>query len=430
MFKCLFLCLCKYLLTTALNIIKHGVGLLVLTCKPNLSTGERAPPAVSSSETQLQMEEKKTTEVHKASVGNEDDCVGQPESRAKITLSFSEDQNFSQTSLETNPNESGNEKSVIGSNHPEKEGEDQTEQRDSEMLLNENDEKTNNLLHSEDEIEPSTDEELRLWRYPQCKVHNEEDSAVAEASGSVCVEEVESPRVDLEQTSHVGDSGPSDIQAGEVNLDNASAEVAGSSGAQEDEKLKSEAETFESEHCLDQSQLNDNKVNMESCEGSHEGAATEDTDVLTTRQEEKNTEGCSQMDDVGPFSKAIQTEDVNEEYMDVESVPISPVNEMGAPLFSEATQRGSTGTEEDDDEDEVSVDLAQSVTDAQTSEQCLETEEMDQGATGVRNEEADKAEGKEASKKVTFILEPELIVESKSNSAETSGESCVSTWAA
>lgn len=456
------------------------VGHLILRYETNLPTGEGAlcdseAPTASSSEEQLQMEWKKQNthqdgEVmergkdYKASVGNEEEHAGpqQPESQTVLILSFSEDQSFSKTSFGENQNVSGDEHSLLDSTHPESNMEEicevskVTEQSGSELLSLEDDEKIDDSSSMEEGIEPSTDEELRLWRYPQHNVYKDEELNIADRQEGTKDEEeaLTLSRVEKESGGHVvNDSDHSDTQGGDFDLSNVSVEI-----GLEDDKAGPEADEFESDvKCVDdsmkdQSPLNRDQENIESYKGCNEGAATEDTDTFTTRQDQKQTEEHTHVDDVCQHSKEIQTVNIKEEDMDLESVrtgPNSTEKQMEASPFSDVTrvlketQTGHTDVQRKaevvaqlDTKTYADIDAhgaAQSVTEAQTSEHILETEEMEQEAVdegksvtdGLTEEETHKAEGRESSKKVTFILEPELINDTN-NSAESRTETSTS----
>lgn len=410
---------------------------------------------------------------YQASVGIEEEHAGpqQPESQTVLMLSFSEDQSFSKTSFGENQNVSGDEHSLLDSTHPEEldmkeiyEVSKVTEQSVSEMLSLEDDEKIDDSSSMEEEIEPSTDEELRLWRYPQHNVYKDEELNIADRQEGMHANEEEAlplSRVEAESGGHVvADNDHSDTQGDEFDVSTFSAEISGSPELQEDEKVGQEADEVESDvKCLDdslidQSPLNRDQENLELFKGCDEGAATEDTNTFTTRQDQKHTEESTHIDGVWQYSKESQTVNIKEEDMDLESVRTAPntkVKEMEVSSFSDVaqvlkdTQTGNTDVERKDEDvaqletktyvEPSDIDThvaAQSVTEAKTSEHMLETEEMEQEAVdegkGVKHgltEETHRAEGRESSKKVTFILEPELINDTN-NSVESRTETSTS----
>nr|XP_020441329.1 uncharacterized protein LOC109951266 isoform X3 [Monopterus albus] len=358
-----------------------------------------APPASveleSSREGQLQMElknqnthqgqEVREKKDHKASVGNEEDHVGsqQPESQTILKLSFGEDQNVS-----------GDEQSLLEPTCPEElnvketsEVSEVTEQSDSERF-----EKIDSS-YGEEEIEPSTDEEMRLWRYPQSKVYTQGDSTAEEQKKCVCAEEEEM--------------------------------ITCSSELHEDEKPRPEKGKYELECCIDdavkgQSTLRRDQGNIESCKGYHEGETTGDINAFAIRREQKNTEGCTYKGDICQESTEIQAVTIKED-MDLESDRTGPttVKQMGVSPFANVGYTDLQGNIKNVAQayakpvDTDTQDAALSLTGVQMSECHLEREkeavDERQGITDGQTEDPYKAEGREGSKKVTFILEPELI---------------------
>uniref|UniRef100_A0A3B4TCV0 Anillin, actin binding protein 2 n=1 Tax=Seriola dumerili TaxID=41447 RepID=A0A3B4TCV0_SERDU len=442
--------------------------------KPPVNTaGERPPcdsdaPAASvelesSSEGQLQMEWKNQNshqgeglvkeKDHKALFGNEEEQLGsqEPETQTVLKLSFSEDQSFSKTPFFEDQNVSGHEQTPIESAHPHESDETETvevsevtEHSRSDMFSFEEDETMGSSSYGEEEIEPSTDEKVLLWRYPQYKVCKEEESIMSEGQEEdVCAKEeegkLESSRVDKES---VG-SDHSDIPDSERYL----GEIAGSSELQEDEKPRPDEDSVK-----DQSTLNRDQVNIESHEDCFEGAAKGDNDTFTIRQDQKDAEGYTHKDDMCQQSKDIQTINIKEDNMDVESNstgPNSRMKQIEASHFADVAQiQKETQTEYIDlqrnteaeapsvtgaNAEPVVMDTkapALSLTEVQVSECLLETDEAAQeaidgrqGVIGGLTEETHKAEGGESLKKVTFVLEPELINDSSLSETSTSVES-------
>lgn len=451
----------------------------MLRYKTDISTGERAPsdskaPAASgklenSDEGQLQMEwkeqnthqdeEVREEKEHKDSDGNEMQLGSQqPQTQAILMLSFSEDQSFSRAPFGKDQNVSelstGDEQSLLESINPDESNMKETgevseviEQGGSEVFSVEEVEEIDGSSYSEEVIEPSTDEELRLWRYPQDKVYKEEESIIVEEQEEdVCVKEeeegeLESSRVGKEKGGSVAHhSGPSDIQDGECYFGNVSAEIAGVIA-----EVESESRLDDS--VKDQSTLNRDQGNIESCVRCYEEAVTGDIDI---KQDEKDTEGFStRKDDVCQQSKEIQTVNIKEEDMDLESDrggPNGTVKQTEASPFADvaqalkATQTGYTEFERNIEDvakpkvetEAVSSDSdgAQCLTEVQVPDHLLETEEMEQDAIDERQGvvygltgEIHSTEGGESSKKVTFILEPELINDSTLSETNTSMES-------
>ncbi|XP_075931549.1 anillin, actin binding protein 2 isoform X5 [Anarhichas minor] len=373
-------------------------------------------------------------EVHEEE-GIEDKQQGTQQPQTVLKLSFSEDQSFSKAPFSENQNVSElptvDEQSSLESAHAEESDKTETvdvsivtEQGGSEVF---SPEERDGSSYSEEGIEPSTDEELRLWRYPQ----DEEESIVAgEQEEYVCVKEeereLESSRVEKVKHGCVADhSEPSDIREGECYLGDVSAEMGGSSEMQEDEKPRPELQ-----RCLDESVKHPSSSsrdieNMESCGGLHED--TEDVDIFIIKPNQKDTGGCSQRDDVCQQSNEIQTVFIKGDNMDLESDRSGREKLMEASGLTE-TQTRYTELERNikhiaKRQDESSAtggkDRAQSLTEFQVSDHLLETEQMEQDTVDGRQGVVETL----CSKKVTFILEPELINDSTLSEANTSTES-------
>ncbi len=456
----------------------------MLRCETIFSTGERAPSASkapaasggleSSNEGELQMEwqeqnthqgeEVREEKQHKDSIGHKMPLGSQQaQAQTVLKLSFSEDQSFSRAPFGKDQNvpelPSGDEQSLLQSINPDESNVKETgevskvtEHGGSEVFSFEEVEEIDGSSYSEDVIEPSTDEELRLWTYPQDKLYKEEESIIVEEQEEdVCVKEeegeLELSRVEKEKGGSVAHhSEPSDIQDGECYLGNVSAEIASSSEIQEDEKPKPEEDDLESESCLDdsvkdQSPLNRDHGNIGSCVGCYEGAVTGDIDIFAIKQDEKDTEGCAHKDDVCQHSKEVQTVNIKDEDMDLESDKRVKQTEADVAQALKETQTGYTELErniEDVAKPKVETeaessgidgsDGAQCLTEVQASDHLLETEEMEQDVIDERQGvglmgKKHNTEGGESSKKVTFILEPELINDSTLSETYASMES-------
>lgn len=407
----------------------------------------------NSNEGQLQMEwtEQNThqdEEVREEQLGSQ-----QSQIHTVLKLSFGEDQSFSRAPFGDDQNMSalpaGDEQSLLESAYPEEETGEVSkvaEQEGSEVFSFEEVGKIDGYSYSEEDIEPSTDEELRLWTYPQDKVGKKRESIIAEEQEkAVCAkeEEGESYLSTLEKVEggDVADSSePSDNQDGERYLGNVSAAFTDSSEMQDDEKPRPEEDKLEST-------LNRDKGNRESCEGCHEGAVTGDVDVFTIKQDQKDIKGCTHKDDVYQQSEVL-TVSIKEEDMDLESdsrglnsrekereaFPFADVTQTEYPeletnLEDVAKPKVETQAESSDID---GSDGAQCLPEVQVSSHLLETEEMEQDADAVDNrqgvvdglrEKTQRAEGGESTKKVTFILEPELINDSTLSETNTSMES-------
>ncbi|XP_030282942.1 anillin, actin binding protein 2 isoform X5 [Sparus aurata] len=393
---------------------------------------------------------------HKASIENEKDQLRSQQLQSPIVLrlSLSKDQSFSRASFSEDLGVSelptGDDQSLLGAvSKP-------TEQGASEMFSFEEVEEIGDYQHSEDEIEPSTDEELKFWRYPQDNVCMEEESKMGEQEEYMRAKEeegqLESSRVENEKGGCVAHDGKdSDIRDSECYLANVSAEIAGSFETQEDEKPIPEEDELRQDSCLDDSvkdQLTSNKDqgNIQSC---YEGALRGDTHIFSIKQDQQDTEPGNHRDDVCQQSKAVQTVSIKEEDMDPESDGSGPngiVKETRAsPLANVAQALNDDYTKLETNMKDVAKlkvetlakstegdgsDGDQCLTEVEVSDHLLETKEMEQvsvgrsqGVVGRLTENTHESEGGESSKKVTFILEPELINDSTLSETNTSMES-------
>lgn len=433
----------------------------MLRCEITFSTGERAP-----SDFEAPVELDNSHEVGQLSTGwkeqnprrgdevREEDGneakqprTQQPQTQTVLKLSFSEDQSFSRVPFSDDQSElpTSDEQSSLESTLEEES--DMAETVEVSIVTEEtfSYEERDGSSYSEGGVEPSTDEELRSWRYPL----DEEESIVAgEQEEDVCVKEEEgeldSSRVEKDVADH---SEPSDIQDSECYLGDVSAETTSSSEMQDDEKPRSE----ESQSSFDDSVKHQSKPSgdietIESCGGLHEGADTEDVDIFTIKPNQKDTGGCSQRDDVCQQSNEIQTVSIEEDNMDLELDRSGSVKQAEASPSSAAVAQALTETQtgytviktyikhaakrQAESSDTDGMDRAQSSTEVQVSDHLLENEQMERDTVdegprvvdGLR-EGTRKAEGGESSKKVTFILEPELINDSTLSEANTSTES-------
>nr|XP_019934899.1 PREDICTED: uncharacterized protein LOC109624569 isoform X3 [Paralichthys olivaceus] len=413
-----------------------------------------------SSEGQLQIEGKENThhseEVmkekdHKASVGNEEQLEAK-ESETVLKLSFSEDQSFSKTCFSEDPQVSCDEERLLESTSPQEPNNDKTgkgskatEQSKKESFLLEEDEKMDgDSLCNDEEIELSTDEECRLWRYPQHEVCKEEGSVISEElQGDLSAEEKLqlSGLEEEEEGGSVADhSDPSDIQDSDCYLVDVSVEMANSSELQEDDKSR-----LEEDSVMDQCSLNREHVNMEFKEECKEGAASEDTSISTTTQDQKDIEGCTQEEDICQQSKDVLTIDIKEEHMDLESGLNSRGEQITSSPFADVAQKeiqtvytelprntedaAQSKTRAHVQTVDVADDAVLSLTEVEVSEYSLEEEKEQesvderQGVIDGLPEQTHKSVGGESLKKVTFILEPELINDSSLSEARTSEES-------
>ncbi|XP_035521542.1 uncharacterized protein si:dkey-30c15.10 isoform X1 [Morone saxatilis] len=396
-----------------------------------------------------QGEEVREEKEHKASVKNEEKPPGcqQSQTQAVLMLSFSEHQSFSRAPIGEDHNVSvlptDDEQSLLESTLPEESNMKETglvvSKVTEELFSFEEVEEMDGYSYSEEGIEPSTDEELKSWRYPQSKVCKEVGSVTAEGQDEgVCAKEEEG--VQKEKGGSVADcSESSDFQDGECYLGNVSAEIASSFEMLEDGKSSSKEDELETESCIDhtvKAQTTLNQGGIESFEGCHGGACTGDVDIFTIKQDQKDTEGCTYEDDICHQSKQIQTVNIKEEDVDLESDRRGPNQTQASPFADGVQALTQTPTQyaeletniEDVAKPKGETQAASSHTDSsdgtqwtevQVSDPLLETEDMEQDAVDERQgvvdglrERTNKAGGGESSKKVTFILEPELINDS------------------
>lgn len=416
------------------------------------STGEmtsghsEAPAAYSDTGMQKQCvlsEEPRQTQ--EALSANEEEQPGpqQPEGRTVLKLSFSEDHSFCKAPSGEDQNMSdltaSNEQSFSELTLPHESNVKETsqestvsEQGSSDMLAFEDDEKMDSSCCSDGEIEPSTDEELRMWRYPQSTSCMEEESAIDEA----CVKDVqgESSQMNEEKTD---ENEPTDIQDDGPRSD-VSTKTAGCSEIQKDDKSKPES-------CLENSMrgkctLDRDKESTESCKEGRQGLLTADSDVLTIKQEQKDVELCSHDDDAAERSKETQTVCIKEE----SDSGGSDGDKRALPTSFENEQNERAGLERNlEDEAQPVVKPKGTLTEADGAQTSAEIQPCDHLEVGQESVDErvnldvslteDTRKRGESSKKVSFILEPEFInssgVSDNNTSTETalSGEGSVST---
>lgn len=355
---------------------------------------------------------------HKASFGNE----GSQQStitQTVIELSFSEEQSLPES---THPQESSKEETGEVSK--------EAEHGRSEVFSFE---EINPCSDSEEEIEPSTDEELRLWRYPQAKGCKEEGSVAAEEQkADVCFKEGGGSKFSREDEEKGGVVGKvhTDIQDGECCLAYVSAEISGCSEVQEDERNRPEEDKLESESCLKDSVEEQSALN-----GYHssvyKGALTGDVDPFTNKSDQEDVDGCTHGDEIHQQSKESGAVSVREGG-DLES---DRKDADGKVKLTEEAAQALKETQTEDTEHGTSIDdvakvnleaqAESSSTDESDGAQELEqhvANEMQGGKEGPTGD-THKAEGGESSKKVTFILEPEFINDCTLSASDTSMES-------
>ncbi|XP_023117512.2 anillin isoform X1 [Amphiprion ocellaris] len=332
--------------------------------KPVNTTAGESKPSSSEAPVELQGSNKgKEPEAHRDDDKKEEDekeerlVSQQPETQTVLTLSFSDDQSFSKAAFCEDQTLSElptvDERSFLQSTFQDESNMKEakaTERGIYEGLTFDEDEKMDSLSYGEEEIDPSTDEELKMWRYPRgdaCEAEGQEDENV----------------------------------------------VSGFSEMQQDEKCNPED---------DESVLDENQRNTESGGGGSEGILPEDDDVFTIKPEKKDDGALKQ-------SKESQTVRTRED-MELESTS----NGVKYPQ-KECPDRGRST----EDVAQTLRDEAQSSAEIQVSDHL----EKEKQSVAAGEEKTHKTERGEISKKVTFILEPELINGSSVSEINTSVES-------
>jgi len=247
----------------------------------------------------------------------------------------------------------------------------------------------------EAEIEPSTDEESKMWRYPQGSVYKNEESIV-DKEQEVCTKEaLESSKLDKEAggtfTHH--DKAVSD-------------ETAGSPERQGDEKARAESEDVS---VKEESVSEGDRGTVESGDGCHESKPTGGVEKHEQERvgctdgydafEQSQTGQALSIKGVAEALKESQTENTDHE-RNIEDVAELSGEAEGAPSDSDGH------------------DGAQSLT-------AIEASDSDgrQGVLDGQTHETQEKEGRKSSKKVTFVLEPELINSSAFSESDASMES-------
>ncbi|XP_074533005.1 anillin, actin binding protein 2 isoform X2 [Halichoeres trimaculatus] len=323
-----------------------------------------------------------------ASFGSENHPRPQkPQTQTVLMLSFSEDQSFSSMPLceEQNVSElpTGEDQSLLECTSVEEfnimkagRGSGADKKVRSEGISVEETEEKNCSAHHEERMETSTDEEQRLWRYPsEC----EEESVLAQqqAGGEVCAKEEEAMLDSSEVEEQSGGSAAdhrelSDLLYGECERsENVSAEIANTSEMMEDEEP--ERDKLGSERMVSSAGCSENRG-----------------DIFTTVQDENSPGASSDEDDESQVQKETQTVGVDEE------------------------------------SDRRNLKPSQSMRKVQMSDVCLEKEETEQAVTDERQgdvEDTQEREEGDSSKKVSFILEHELISDPAPSDTNASLES-------
>lgn len=225
--------------------------------------------------------------------------------------------------------------------------------------------------YSEDEIEPSTDEELRLWRYPHDRVAGE-----AGASGG---EGLEISTMEAEDGCRVAEGS--------------AVSITGSSEEQDDEEPRPGEEKMESA-------LSTDRGNVE----CNEEAVTGAVDVSEVKPEQKD---AVDEDDVGQQP---------DEEPDPESAPSSSVAEPPESEASELETKVDDAAEQEMESDSPATDGGDGA----------QRDEVEEGVVAEQTEQTRRAEGKGSSKKVTFRMEPEFIRDSSLSESRAPEEASVS----
>ncbi|XP_075899042.1 anillin, actin binding protein 2 isoform X3 [Nelusetta ayraudi] len=317
-------------------------------------------------------------------------------SQAVLKLSFSEDQSFS-GAQSSGKLPTGDEQSLSEVPHPDEwdmmeTGEDDESVQDtSEAASCEN---ITPCSCSEDEIEPSTDEELRLWRYPQGKVWDEEKSEfrLEERKDGAVGEEA-----DLESTraeNHKESDRHPDSRADECRAAGGSTEITGSSETQEEDAPGDERSRSDYPAASSADQSSDELLG---------GAGTAHSNDTGQPASESSPPRVGKDLSVGGVAAKRDQQDEKEE--------------------QEVQHRVAQG---DDDVELEHGGQTQRLPEVQVSGPRSGGDVLSEEQDGVE-ELADgsvKAQGGESSKKVTFVLEPELIgdyaAETHSSDAELS----------
>lgn len=379
----------------------------------------------------------------KTPFGNEGSQRSQTQTVLK--LSFSEDQSFS--GLPTGDEHTQAESNVEATSEDSK----ASELGRSEMSSFKEAEETHRCSYSEEEIEPSTDEDLRLWQYPQEIMVKEKESGIVEKQGEdECVTKTKG---DLKSSIMLkGSNVLPDIQGSTFYLSGFSAEIVCSSKGQENQKHRTEEKEVNSESCLDDP-VNDGTLyrdqgNNESCKRCNEGALSRDMGIFPDNRDHR-----IEIEQYGHKDELCQHSNENlavgiKEVMDPESDRQDDKwNQTEAPALKETQNKD---TELDTSIAVVAItkldtqagcsdidgsDGAQHLMERQVQHQDMEKMEQDamngkQGLIRGFTKETHRAEGGESSKKVTFILEPELINDSmlseSSASMESTAKTCMS----
>uniref|UniRef100_A0A3B3DT44 Anillin, actin binding protein 2 n=1 Tax=Oryzias melastigma TaxID=30732 RepID=A0A3B3DT44_ORYME len=348
--------------------------------KPSNMTGEKTPfepgrPAASAAfglfgeaqDTNVHRGENVEKDHATSSVKDEEQRVSEEPSQTVLELVFSDTTSSEFTSLDKLDKE---EVSKL------------TENESSEVF--EKDETMEDSSLEDEQIEPSTDEELKMWRYPQdhllAEDQTNEDNTNDKELESYKVGKGEFHPTDLDEPADVKTeerSSPADV----------SAKISEFSESRDDDEFKPKEEDSLKE---------ESHFRMERDEESCSGVAGD----FAIKQESEGSvpHGSGQTE----RNKKSQT-------------------------FGDGTQTKKTelddGSKLKDQTESPKYDGVQALT--ETSDPEKRAEKSVCGEQGVKEEttESGEVEGKGASKKVTFVLEPELIQSSDLSESDTSIQS-------
>ncbi|XP_062419137.1 anillin, actin binding protein 2 isoform X2 [Pungitius pungitius] len=406
----------------------------IAACEEKLSSsgpGEKAPSDCEA-HIELDCSNKEQNEVREEK-GNEDEQPGTQQPPTVLKLCFNEDQSFSKAPFSEEQSVSQlstfDEQSLLEAARAEQSDTTErveislaTEHGECELFSHEG---GNGSSYSEEGIELSTDAELRLWQYPR-----DEDASVAagEQEEDVFVKEEER---ELESSGVEPGCVAKHIPNGECYSGGAPVEMAEAFEVQEDESCRPE----ESQSTLDKP-----SGDKESLGGLREEAGTEDVYVCSMKPNQKDAGRCIERDDVYKQSHEMQTVCIEGDNMAVKSDRSSSKKETAdsPPAALTETRTGCTELKIDIKQGaEVQVqssntdgkDGSQSLTHVPGSDHLLKSEQMEQDAVGGRQGVdglgTRKAEEGGRSKKVAFILKPELINDSTPSENNTSTGSSV-----
>ncbi|XP_068595054.1 anillin, actin binding protein 2 [Brachionichthys hirsutus] len=311
----------------------------------------------------LQGEEVREEKESKASVGDE-------QKKLLLKLSFSEEQSFSrepcredqndeQSFLESTLREESNIKEMVSVPKGAERG-------SSEVFSFDEMDQSQSLSYGEEEMEPSTDEELRSWRYPRDLGCQEDESRSAEG-------QVEDMSARMEEGSVGGSCEVWGIQDGEGDV------CKGRKPRPGDDGVESESPPDVFVTSRDQATSNKHLGGVDSSKRTDSADATEQEPSVSA----------------GSQSLTLHIEDDGKENI--------------------------TGATNDEDGTSSKSEVRAEVSDIGV--QCLTEEPEPDAVGGGRPFAHGLSDGGESSKRVSFLLEPELINDSIQSPIDTSTES-------